>query len=90
MISLHLVFRNALLMAILLQSLTLMVWNLENPSGMGSIPRNSSPFLFSLLEGQLEQNLMQFKYVPNCLQNRRKIGDVTIGFSNYVIFCLRD
>ena len=38
-----------------------------------------SPSLFPLPGGQLEQNLVECKYVQNCLQNHNKIGDITIG-----------
>ena len=41
---------------------------------------DSTPSLFPLSEGQLEENLVECKYVTNCLQNQNKIDDVTTDF----------
>ena len=37
------------------------------------------PILFLMSKGQLEQNLVVYRYATYCLQNHNKIGDVTTG-----------
>ena len=51
-------------------------WVLKMHEVLGEVDLSSS---FPLSEGQLGQNLIVYKYVTNCYQNRNKIGDVTTG-----------
>ena len=50
-----------------------MVWGFENISGMGRGGIHPSS-LFSLPVGKLKQTLIEFKYVPNCIESQNKIG----------------
>ena len=51
-----------------------MIWGFENMSGMGW-----GGFPPPLPEGQLEQILIECKYVANCHQNHDRIDDFTTG-----------